>query len=120
MLIGVPRGCPAPEVTVNRDFIMPTAAQADAPAAGLPGDWAATIWLMHGCGLWVGEALAVSTGCCIGDGAVLRVREQVNPQGQLRPLKFRSAGDYRDIPLPRYVSDAIDKHLADYATTADG
>jgi hypothetical protein len=32
-----------PEITVNRDFIVPTAAQTDALAAGLPGDWAATI-----------------------------------------------------------------------------
>jgi hypothetical protein len=109
-----------PEITVNRDFIVPTAAQPDALAAGLPGDWAATIWLMHGCGLRVGEALAISERCVTSDGTVLRVFEQVNPQGQLRPLKFRNAGDYRDTPLPRYVSDAVDKHLADYGTTPDG
>jgi integrase len=109
-----------PEVTVNRDFIAPTALQMDTLAAGLPGDWAATIWLMHGCGLRVGEALAISERCIIADGTVLRVFEQVNPQGRLRPLKFRAAGDYRDTPLPRYVSDAVAKHLADYGTTEDG
>jgi integrase len=109
-----------PEVTMNRDFIVPTAAQTDGLAAGLPGDWAATIWLMHGCGLRVGEALAINERCITGQGTVLRVCEQVNPQRQLRPLKFRAAGDYRDTPLPQYVSDAIDKHLADYGTTADG
>lgn len=75
---------------------------------------------MHGCGLLVGEALAVSEQCIISDRTVLRVGEQVNPQGQLRPLKFRAADDYRDTPLPRYVSDVIDKHLADYGTTPDG
>jgi Phage integrase family len=109
-----------PEIAVNRDFIVPTAAQTDGLAAGLPGDWAATVWLMHGCGLRVGEALAVSEQCIISDRTVPRVCEQVNPQGQLRPLKFRSAGDYRDTPLPQYVSDAIDKDLADYGTTGDG
>lgn len=35
-------------------------------------------------------------------------------------MKFRKAGEYRDIPLPRYVSDAIDKHLAEYGPTEDG
>jgi hypothetical protein len=64
-----------PEITVNRDFIVPTAAQTGGLAAGLPGDWAATVWLMHGCGLCLGEALAVSERCIISDGTVLRVCE---------------------------------------------
>jgi integrase len=58
--------------------------------------------------------------CRIGDGTILRVREQVNVHAQLRLLKFRKKGDYRDIPLPQYVSDAIDKHIADHGTTSDG
>ena len=40
--------------------------------------------------------------------------------GQLRPLKFRRAGEFRDIPLPQYVNEAIDKHVADHGTTSDG
>jgi hypothetical protein len=50
----------------------------------------------------------------------LRIREQVNPTAQLRPLKFRVAGQFRDIPLPAYVSEAMDKHIAIHGTTADG
>jgi integrase len=50
----------------------------------------------------------------------LRVREQVNPVAQLRPLKFRVAGQFRDIPLPAYVAEAIDKHIASHGTTPDG
>src|SRR5690348_14051241 len=75
---------------------------------------------MHGCGLRIGEALAVSLRCRINKGKTLRVREQVNPAAQLRPLKFRKAGDFRDIPLPQYVSEAIDKHVAEHGTTPDG
>jgi integrase len=75
---------------------------------------------MHGCGLRIGEALAVSDLCIRAHVTILRVSEQVSPQGQLRPLKFRAAGDYRDTPLPQYVYDAIGKHLADYGTTPDG
>jgi hypothetical protein len=32
----------------------------------------------------------------------------------------RQAGEFRDIPLPRYVVKAIDKHLASHGTTDDG
>jgi hypothetical protein len=46
-----------------------TGAQMDLFDVGLPGDWAATIWLMHGCGLRIGEALAVSEHCVISDQA---------------------------------------------------
>jgi hypothetical protein len=42
--------------------------------------------------LRIGEALAVSLRCRTDKGRTLRVREQVNPAGQLRPLKFRRAG----------------------------
>jgi integrase len=109
-----------PEVVIEKDFILPTDAQMDALAAGLPDDWASTVWLMHGCGLRIGEALAVSTRCRITDEATLRVWEQVDQHGQLKPLKFRKKGDYRDIPLPQYVNEKIDKHIADHGTTDDG
>ena len=57
----------------------------------------ATVWLMHGCGLRIGEALAVTLRCRINRGKILRVKEQVNPVAQLKPLKFRPAGEFRDI-----------------------
>ena len=109
-----------PGVVIEKDFILPTHAQTQALAAGLPGDWGSTIWLMHGCGLRIGEALAVNVRCRIAEGTILRVCEQVDQQARLRPLKFRKKGDYRDIPLPQYVSDAIDKHIAGHGTTSDG
>ena len=75
---------------------------------------------MYGCGLRIGEALAVRTRCRINQGTTLRVREQVNPAAQLQPLKSRAEGQFRDIPLPLYVSEAIDKHIAGHGTTDDG
>ena len=113
-------GIQLPGVVTAADFILPAHTQIEAVAAGLPPDWAATVWLMHGCGLRIGEALAVNLRCRINRGKTLRVKEQVNPAAQLRPLKFRPAGEFRDIPLPRYVSEAIDKHVAGHGTTPDG
>jgi len=111
---------PVPVIARAADFIFPVDDQVDQLAAGLPADWAATIWLMYGCGLRIGEALAVRTRCRINRDSTLRVREQVNPVAQLRPLKFRVAGQFRDIPLPAYVAEAIDKHIASHGTTPDG
>jgi hypothetical protein len=105
-----------PGVVVSADFIPPAPAQVGAVASGLAPDWAATVWLMCGRGLRIGEALAVSLRCRINHGSTLRVREQVNPFAQLMLLKFRRAGEFRDIPLPQYVSDAIDKHVAEHGT----
>jgi integrase len=113
-------GVQIPAVVTATDFIIPAHAQIEAVAAGLPSDWAATVWLMHGCGLRIGEALAVNLRCRINRGETLRVKEQVNPTAQLRPLKFRQGGEFRDIPLPHYVSEAIDKHIAEHGTTSDG
>ena len=113
-------GIQLPGVVSSADFIVPAAAQIEAVASGLPPDWAATIWLMHGCGLRIGEALAVNLRYRINHGRTLRVKEQVNPSAQLRPLKFRNAGEFRDIPLPQYVSEAVDKHVAAHGTTSDG
>ena len=111
---------PLPGVAYAADFTFPEYDELEALAAGLPADWAATVWLMHGCGLRIGEALAVRTRCRINRGTTLRVREQVNPAAQLRPLKSRAEGQFRDIPLPLYVSEAIDKHVTDHGTTEDG
>lgn len=109
-----------PEVVTGKDFILPTHTQLQALAGGLPPDWAATVWVMHGCGLRIGEALAVNLKCRLAGGTTLRVREQVDQLARLRPLKSRIKGDYRDVPLPRYVTDAIDKHIADHGTSGDG
>jgi integrase len=111
---------PVPDVAHAADFTFPEDSELEVLAAGLPADWGATVWLMYGCGLRIGEALAVKKRCRINGGTTLRVREQVNPVAQLKPLKFRVEGQFRDIPLPLYVSEAIDKHIASHGTTEDG
>jgi site-specific recombinase XerC len=61
-------GIQLPGVATAADFILPAYSQIEAVAAGLPPDSAATVWLMHGCGLRIGEALAVSLRCRISRG----------------------------------------------------
>lgn len=80
---------PVPDVVHAADFVLPADEELEALAAGLPADWAATVWLMYGCGLRIGEALAVKTRCRINRGTTLRVREQVNG---LRHLQERRRG----------------------------
>ena len=74
---------PVPDVVYAADFVLPAEEELEALAAGLPADWAATVWLMYGCGLRIGEALAVRTRCRINRGETLRIKEQVNPAAQL-------------------------------------
>ncbi|HEY2265351.1 MAG TPA: site-specific integrase [Streptosporangiaceae bacterium] len=111
---------PVPDVVHAADVTLPAEPQLEALAAGLPEDWALTVWLMYGCGLRIGEALAIRTKCRVKRGTTLRVREQVNPVAELKPLKFRAEGEFRDVPLPLYVSEAMDKHIASHGTTGDG
>lgn len=66
----------------------------------------------------------------LGQGAVRCVREhtlRVEPEPGSHPGAAEFIGDIgrtitwrRDILLPQYVADAIDKHIADHGTTSDG
>ena len=111
---------PVPDVVHAADFILPADEELEALAAGPPGG------LGRHCLADVRVRAADRRGprgrtrCRINQGTTLRVREQVNPTAQLKPLKFRAEGQFRDIPLPLYVSEAIDKHVAAHGTTDDG
>jgi hypothetical protein len=82
-----------PGVVTAADFILSAHAQIEAVAAGLPADWAATVWLMHGCGLRIEEALAANLRYQVSKGKTLRVREQVDQSGQLRRAASQSTDD---------------------------
>lgn len=113
------KGVRLPAAQEAAEFYTPSRAELEALAEGMPGDWRLLVWLMRGCGLRIGEAFAVSKMSIHGD--TLRISEQVL-DGPLRlgPLKAREPGEFRDVPLPGFVSDAIDTHLAEYGTTEDG
>jgi integrase len=91
--------------SARAEFEMASAAQLRIIEAALPEQWRIVLWLMRGCGLRIGEALAVRNDNARGD--MLRVEEQVLGTGQYGPLKHRRPGEYRDVPLPDYVAEKI-------------
>lgn len=94
------------------EFVMATHKQLTDIEAALPERWRIALWLMRGCGLRIGEALAVRSDSVRGDE--LRVEEQVLGTGKLGPLKHRKPGEFRDVPLPDYVANKIDAHVAEF------
>jgi integrase len=108
-----------PKVQEAAEFPVPTRAELEKLAGAMPADRQLAVWLMRGCGLRISEALAVSKAS-VGEGS-LRVSEQVLTEPlRLGPLKARKSGEYRDVPLPRWVSEKIDAHLAAHGTDDEG
>lgn len=100
------------------EFTMATHQQLSALTAELPEGWQLAVWLMRGCGLRIGEALAVRADCVRGDE--LRAEEQVLWLGQRGPLKSRKPGQYRDVPLPQYAAEEIEAHMERFMVPATG
>jgi integrase len=85
-------------------FSFPSYDQLAALAAGMR-ELGPIVWIMRGCGLRPGEALAVR-GQAFSSGR-LRVAEQRLTDGSYAPLKARKPGDFRDVPVPSYVAEAV-------------
>jgi integrase len=112
-------GIRLPSVQEAAEFYSPTRKQLDALAARMAADWALCVWLMRGCGLRIGEALAVSEMSIRND--VLRVGEQMHDRPpRMGPLKARKPGEYRDVPLPRYVADRVKDHVTVHGVSEGG
>ena len=103
------------------DFVFPSYAQLCALAKDLEANrvqtrgLGLTVWLMRGCGLRISEVFAVREDSFRGD--VLRIFEQVAPDGRgTAPLKHRRAGEYREMPVPGYVQQALARHVREQGT----
>jgi integrase len=98
------------------EFVFPDHGQLSALAAKMPAQWSPAIWLMRGCGLRLGEALAVRADSFREGRTVLRIVEQVRPGDTHGPLKHRRADQYRDLPVPAYVAERVAEHLTEHGT----
>lgn len=83
----------------------------------------ATVWTERkpaGCGLRNGETRAVNINNLVAED-VYRVHEQVHSNAH-RPakLKHRKVGKFREVPLPRSVREAIERHEKKHGTTREG
>jgi integrase len=78
------------------------------------------IVMMAGCGLRNGEARAVNVNNVVADD-VYRVHEQIHANTH-KPakLKHRKAGEFREVPLPRSVREALERYEGKYGTTKEG
>ncbi|MFJ3933984.1 tyrosine-type recombinase/integrase [Streptomyces sp. NPDC090029] len=83
-------------------------------------DLALEIVMMVGCGLRNGEARAVNVKNIVADD-VYRVHEQIHSNTH-KPakLKHRKAGEFREVPLPRSVKEALERYEEQHGTTRDG
>ncbi|MFI1307636.1 tyrosine-type recombinase/integrase [Streptomyces sioyaensis] len=109
---------------VDEDAI-PTREEVDLIARHIGPCYRLSVYLQAGTGLRVSEALAFATRC--RRAGVLRVREQVSRTAhradcpdRFRPLKHRTPGAYRDVPLPAFLEREIDAHLRRWGVTSVG
>jgi integrase len=80
-----------------------------------------SVWLMAGAGLRISETLAFNTECPRGD--FMRIRWQTNARAnredcttRLVPLKHRAEGEYRDVPMPHFLSVGFEAHIKEYGS----
>jgi integrase len=93
------------------DFVFPEHRQLETMAGKMPAEYRFTLWLMRGCGLRIGEALAVSASDF--SNGHLRVHEQLQASKlEYGPLKHRKPGEYRDVPVPSYITRMLAQHQA--------
>jgi integrase len=93
----------ADAMPTHDDFVFPTYPQISALADALNG-YGLAVWIARACGLRIREALAVERGDFRERGTVLRVSRQASIDGSCaEPLKYRRAGQFRDVPVPAYL-----------------
>ncbi|WP_345609799.1 tyrosine-type recombinase/integrase [Streptomyces sanyensis] len=113
------KGVQEPEY-VRQRVVVPDLAYPEQALAAAGDDLALEIVMTAGCGLRNGGARAVNMNNVVADD-VHRVHEQVHSTTH-RPakLKHRKVGDFREVPLPRSVREAIERYEEKHGTTKEG
>ncbi|WUB13170.1 tyrosine-type recombinase/integrase [Streptomyces platensis] len=108
-----PKYIPDRAVVPTKDYIKEAAGKADFQLA-------MHMRMMYGCGLRNGEARAVNINNIVADD-VYRVAEQIHHYTyRPAPLKHREAGEFREVPLPRSVKEAIERFVERHGVSEDG
>jgi hypothetical protein len=98
MTLNPARGIRIPNAAKPTDFYVPTPKQLNTLTDAMPDHMAVMVPLMAGCGLRMGEVLALKADApTIG---TLRITEQRLIDNSYGPLKHREPGSYRDRAVP--------------------
>ncbi|MEV5681286.1 tyrosine-type recombinase/integrase [Streptomyces sp. NPDC052179] len=113
------KGIQEPEY-VRGTVAIPSLVYVKQALAAADEDLALEIVMMTGCGLRNGEARAVNVNNVVAQD-VYRVREQIHSNTH-KPakLKHRKVGEFREVPLPQSVREAIERYAEQHGTTKDG
>lgn len=113
------KGVQEPE-HVRERVVIPSLEYVKQALAAAGDDLAMEIVMMAGCGLRNGEARAVNVNNVVADD-VYRVHEQIHSNTH-RPakLKHRKVGEFREVPLPRSVREAVERFEEEHGTTREG
>ncbi|MFI5743496.1 tyrosine-type recombinase/integrase [Streptomyces anulatus] len=113
------KGVQEPEY-VREKVVIPSLTYVKKALTVADDDLALEIVMMVGCGLRNGEARAVNVKNIVADD-VYRVHEQIHSNTH-KPakLKHRKAGEFREVPLPRSVKEALERYEEQHGTTKDG
>ncbi|MEU9930465.1 tyrosine-type recombinase/integrase [Streptomyces anulatus] len=113
------KGVQEPEY-VREKVVIPSLAYVKRALTVADEHLALEIVMMVGCGLRNGEARAVNVNSVVADD-VYQVHEQIHSNTH-KPakLKHRKAGEFREVPLPRSVKEALERYEEQHGTTKDG
>ncbi|MEU4486822.1 tyrosine-type recombinase/integrase [Streptomyces purpurascens] len=113
------KGVQGPEYVRDRVSI-PTLGYIERALSIAHEDLALEITMMVGCGLRNGEARAVNLNNIVADD-VYHVHEQIHARlNRPAKLKHRKVGEFREVPLPRTVREAMEKLADRRAATSEG
>jgi integrase len=94
----------------RRELIETTTEQRQQLADAL-GERGLAVWLMHGTGMRVGEVMGLK-GSDFREGfRIVRIQRKAY-HGDAGPLKKRNEGDFRDCPVPTWLTPMIKAHVA--------
>ncbi|MGW6900822.1 tyrosine-type recombinase/integrase [Streptomyces sp. NPDC054919] len=113
------KGVQEPEYTPDR-VVIPTLGYIEKALVAADECLALEIAVMAGCGLRNGEARAVNVNNVVADD-VYRVHEQIHSNlHKPAKLKHRKPGEFREVPLPRSVREAMERFEEKHGTSTEG
>ncbi|WP_235618372.1 CIA30 family protein [Streptomyces sp. CB02400] len=105
---------------VRRKVVVPPLAYVKKALTAADDFLALEIVMTVGCGLRNGEARAVNVNNVVADD-VYRVHEQIHSNThEPAKLRHRKAGEFREVPLPGSVREAMERFEEKHGTTQDG